>query len=127
MASAIRDPWDIATLNPNPNPKLNHNPYLTLTPYLNHFKCKLKWGGDVPRIPDSKDQRLMGMKLGSRKPEPEHEITFSILLTNRLTDFIIFLPAHSLRHNTVEVWDIVPNENVTQGGRYLLVVYTFYI
>lgn len=56
MDNAIRDPWDVPTINPNL--KLltsNINPY----PNLNHFTFQLPWGMDVPRIPDSKDDLFM--------------------------------------------------------------------
>uniref|UniRef100_A0A8C7PNS5 Protein tyrosine phosphatase receptor type Q n=1 Tax=Oncorhynchus mykiss TaxID=8022 RepID=A0A8C7PNS5_ONCMY len=41
MISAIWDPWDVPTLNPNINP------------YLYHFTFLLQWGRDFQRIPDS--------------------------------------------------------------------------
>lgn len=49
---AVRDLWDVPTLNTNPYPNYNHKPYLNLN--LTHFFISTSMGGgDVPGIPDS--------------------------------------------------------------------------
>lgn len=47
--SATRNHWDVPTDNPNLNPYS----YPILSPCRSHFKCLLKWGKEIARVPVS--------------------------------------------------------------------------